>query len=352
MGTSALARALAYLSLSGRLRGLEIEQSRLAVTEIIDGEAEPALVAAFLTALAFRGETANDLAGAVAAVRSRMTPLEIDPSCRPILDTCGTGGDGANSVNISTAAALVVAACGVRVAKHGNRSASGNSGSAEVLTELGVKIDPDAIVIHRCLSDIGITFLLAPRFHPAMKHAAPIRRLLPFRTLLNLVGPLANPASPEFQLIGVPDAATATLMAQAIREIQAEEVSTKAALVVAGAGGLDEVSLAGENRVHMVGVASPRIATWEPADFGLPASSKQDLQVTGPADSAARVRAMLDGELGPVRDVVLANASAALLLVGRANSLVEGVAIAAKAIDRRDAAKLLVNWAELSHQPA
>ncbi len=261
----------------------------------------------------------------------------------PTLDTCGTGGDGAHTVNISTATAIVVAAAGVPVAKHGNRSASGNSGAAEVLAELGLAIDAEVPVLARCLRDLGITFLLAPKFHPALRHAAAVRKQLPFRTLFNMVGPLANPARPDYQLIGVPALPMADLMARAIARL-----GVVRAAVVVGADGLDEVSLGGPTRVRWVedGVVGER--TWHPEDFGLPAVHPEELRVAGPADCAARIRALLGREAGPVRSTVLANSAAALLVAGRVASLGDGVALAARAIDGGEAARLLDRWVDMS----
>ena len=343
---SALTDALVMLA---DVVDLSPEQSRAAITEIIDGLADPVLVGAFLTALRMKGEVADELAGAVQAVRARMTPLEIPAACRPLLDTCGTGGDGANSVNISTAAAIVVAACGVRVAKHGNRAASGNSGSAEVLTELGVKIDASHETLRRNLEDVGIAFLFAPNFHPALRHASPVRKMLPFRTLFNFVGPLANPCRPEFQLIGVPDRNRARMLARTLSELNT--TSEVEAYVVAGGGGLDEVSLRGVNVVERVqGNVDHPNEFWEALDFGLPTPSNDELRVDGPGQSASRIREMLQGAPGAVRSVVLANAAAALRLVGKVNSLREGVMVASEAIDRGDASRLLAKWARASHE--
>ncbi len=350
-----------------------------AVSAIMSGDAEPAAIAAFLTALHFKGIAPDELNGALTAVIDRREAFPIPDALRPVLDTCGTGGDGSNSVNISTAAAIVVAACGVRVAKHGNRSASGNSGSAEVLDELGVKFDAEAPALLRCLEEIGITFLFAPRFHPAMKYAAPVRKILPFRTIFNLIGPLANPADPDAQLVGVPDLMRAELLRSVLRARSSGELTDKTyagwaamfregckapiarraaehetrprfrAFVVSGAGGLDEVSLAGTTHVLPTLSQYRRQLTWEPTDFGLPAVANSLLAVTGPKDSASKIREMLAGQRGPLRDVVLANAAAALKLVEKVENLLEGVARAAEAIDRGDAARLLDRWAKLSH---
>lgn len=349
MSNSALDDAIAVLASNGVLTR---EMSRDAIGSIIDGDGGPAQIAAFLTALHFRGIEANGLVGAALAVRARMTPFPISDEMRPILDTCGTGGDGVNSVNISTASALVVAACGVRVAKHGNRSASGNSGSSEVLSELGVNVDADPRILNRCLGELGITFLFAPNFHGALKHAAPIRKILPFRTIFNLIGPLVNPSKPDHQVIGVPDREKAQLIRTVYRELSELESSAiprSRAFVISADSGLDEVSLSGTTYVYPTWGYDPAKCAWRPEDFGLPLAADEALKVSGPADSASKIRAMLAGERGPVRDVVLANASVALNLVKKVDTLSEGVALASETIDRGEAKRLLGRWAAMSH---
>ncbi len=322
---------------------LSAEETAASVSALMAGTESDVVIAAFLTALRVKGETANELAGAVMAVRERMASWEVDPVRRPLIDTCGTGGDGADSVNVSTAAAIVVAACGVSVAKHGNRSATGRSGSAEVLTELGVAIEAEPERLRRCLAELGITFLFAPAFHPALRHAASVRKSLPFRTLFNLVGPLANPARPEYQLVGVAGQAQANLVAGALVRLGIRRAS-----VVTGGDGLDEVTLDGPTRVLWVeaGVVSER--TWTPEDFNLPRVQAGSLRVAGPADSASRLRGFLAGEPGPVRSIVLANSAAALLVAGAVDHLREGVQIAAGAVDSGAAAALLEAWGRLS----
>jgi len=338
--TAPLVEALRILGSGG---GLTEAQSRAAVGSIIDGDAPEVLIGAFLTALRVKGESAAELAGAVEAVRERSTGWDPEVPSPPTLDTCGTGGDGANTVNISTASAIVVAACGVPVAKHGNRSASGNSGSAEVLAELGVEVEADPAVLRRCLGELGLTFLFAPKFHPALRFAAPIRRQLPFRTLFNLVGPLANPARPAYQLIGVPDAAQAEKVARAIGRL-----GVVRAAVVTGSDGLDEVSLGGLTRVLWAEAGGVTDRTWLPDDFGLPPVRADDLRVAGPAESAARLRELFDGAAGPVRRTVQANAAAALLVAGRVETLRRGVAMAAVVLDDGSAASLLERWSRMS----
>jgi anthranilate phosphoribosyltransferase len=340
---------------------LTAEETAAAVSEIMAGAASEAAIAAFLTALRVKGETAEELAGAVEAARARMTPWDElagsdDPHPHPhpyvsprLLDTCGTGGDGTGSVNVSTATALVVAACGVAVAKHGNRSASGNSGSAEVLEELGIAIDAPTPVLKRCLEELGITFLFAPSFHPALRFAAPVRRQLPFRTLFNLVGPLANPVRPAYQLVGVAGDRLAMLVAAALARLGVHR-----AAVVTGGDGLDEVTLDGPTRVRWIESAVVTDQTWSAQDFGLPPmpALARSVAVSGPAASAARIRAFLAGEVGPVRSLVLANSAAALLVAGRVARLTEGVETAARSVDSGAAADLLERWARLSHSHA
>jgi anthranilate phosphoribosyltransferase len=319
------------------------DESADAVAAIIDGQADEVGIAALLTALAMRGETAEVVAGAVRAVRERMTRLDVPGALRPLLDTCGTGGDGASTFNISTASAIVAAACGARVAKHGNRSASGRCGSAEVLDALGIAIEAPPDTLRRCLADMGIAFLMAPRFHPALRHAAPVRRRLPFRTLFNLVGPLANPAAPEYQIVGAPSERLAEILAGALAML-----GLRRAAVVTGGDGLDEVTLGAPTRVLRIEEGVLRRETWTAEDFGLPEAGVDCLRIDGPADAAERLRRVLSGGRGPCRDVVLANASAALLVAERAESLTDGVAQASRAIDSGAAADVLERWVALS----
>jgi anthranilate phosphoribosyltransferase len=330
---------------AGVAGGLSAAEASAAVGVIMAGEASEVAIAAFLTALRVKGETADELAGAVEAVRARMAPWDADggDTPRPLLDTCGTGGDGANTVNVSTATAIVAAACGVPVAKHGNRSASGNSGSAEVLAELGVAIEAGPAVLRRCLAELGITFLFAPAFHPALRFAGPVRRQLPFRTLFNLVGPLANPARPDLQLVGVAGERQADLVAQTLARL-----GVRRAAVVTGGDGLDEVTLDGPTRVRWVEAGELTLQAWSPEDFGLPRVPAAALRVAGPAESAARLRAFLAGQEGPIRSLILANSAAALLVAGAVSTLPEGVERSAVAVDSGAARRLLEGWCRLS----
>lgn len=342
-----IAPLLAALEVLAGGRSLTEREAREAVAAIMTGEASEVLIAAFLSGLRVRGETAEELAGAVAAARGGAVGWPAVADLPPTLDTCGTGGDGACTVNVSTATAIVVAACGVPVAKHGNRSASGNSGSAEVLAELGVAVEADPVVLMRCLRELGLTFLFAPRFHPALRFAVPVRRQLPFRTLFNLVGPLANPARPAFQLVGVPDVRLADLVADAVARLGV----TRAAIVTGG-DGLDEVSLGGETRVRWVEAGRITTRSWSPHDFGLGPVAPAELRVAGPDASARAIRDLLAGRSGPVRATVLANAAAALLVAGAVPDLRSGVEQAERAVDEGLADDLLRRWVEASRGEA
>jgi anthranilate phosphoribosyltransferase len=342
---TALTRALRKLAAR---QDLSVPEAEAAVLDVLSGEAPEAAIAALLTALRVKGETADELIGAVMAVRSRVATDGLRPTPPGAIDTCGTGGDLANTVNVSTAAALVVAACGVPVVKHGNRAASGNSGSAEVLAELGVAIEAGPPVVARCLAELGVTFLFAPRYHAGLRFSGPVRRQLPFRTLFNLVGPLANPALPDYQLVGVAGERPAVLVAETLARL-----GTRRAAVVTGSDGLDEVTLAGPTQVYWVEGGGVTPLRWVPDDFGLGHIPTEELRVSGPSDSAARISHVLSGEPGPIRDAVLANASAALRVAGRCgDDLSDGVRMAADAVDTGRALRLLGRWRELSHEPA
>jgi anthranilate phosphoribosyltransferase len=340
--TSPIASAVARLVVGD---SLPASLARDAVAAMLDGEASEAATAAFLTALHVKGETGEELLGAVTAIRDRMIAFESGQS--NCLDTCGTGGDGARSVNISTGAAVVVAACGVPVAKHGNRAATGRSGSSDVLGALGVKVDVEPSVLRHGLAELGIAFLFAPRFHPGLRGVAVVRSQLPFRTIFNLVGPLCNPASPAFQLVGVPDPAHAERMA----EVLAWTGSIRRAAVVRGSDGMDEVTLTGDTHVLLVEEGRISARTWTVGDFDLPLTGAEGLRVEGPDESAAMLRQAFDGQPGPVRNYLLANAAAALWTT-RGVPLPEGVEQAADALDSGRAARLLERWATLTSDGA
>ena len=328
------------------------------VEGVLSGAVELDAFGRWLVALAEVGETAPEIAGVAAALRRRMLPLDAGlPAGTLVADTCGTGGDGSGSFNISTAAALVVAAAGQPVAKHGNRAVSSRTGSADVLGELGVKTDAPLGAVARCLREVGICFCLAPAHHPAMARVGPLRKSLGRPTVFNLVGPLCNPAGAGVQVIGVGRPAAREPIAEAARLLGARR-----ALVVSGflagrdgtlaAEPFDEVSLFGPTEVIDVTADGGRRFRWTPADFGLaiePAERLAELEVAGPAQSAAVIRGVLAGERGPRRDVVVLNAAAVLLAAGRAATATAARAAAEAALDSGAAAEVLARWARLSH---
>lgn len=319
---------------------LTSDQMYSAVSQIMDGNATEVSIAAFLTALRCKGEATAELVGAARVMRERATKITAKKT--GLLDTCGTGGDVLHTFNISTAAALVAAACGVPVGKHGNRSATSTSGSADVLEALGVRIDLPPERVAACIDEVGIGFCFAQLLHGAMKYAAPVRKQLGFRTIFNNLGPLTNPASAEFQLVGASRTSTADKLARALSEL-----GVGRALVVCGAGELDEVSLWGETAVFEVSADGVNLSGWSHETFELPSCRVEDLQVESVAESAKIIRGILAGEKGPARDVVLANTAAALFAARHVVSPVEGVAEAATAIDTSKAEQLvarLVEW--------
>jgi anthranilate phosphoribosyltransferase len=320
-----------HLARLARGERLSEEEAASAMGTIMDGEATPAQIGALLASMAARGETEDEVVGFARAMRARALPLRSTGA----IDTCGTGGDGAGTFNISTVASLVVAACGVPVAKHGNRSASGTCGSADVVEALGVRIDAPIATVQRALDEAGWSFLFAPRFHASTRHAALPRRELGVRTAFNLLGPLTNPARPAGQVVGVPRPELAGFLARCLRRL-----GTSRAWVVHGSG-LDELTLAGETTVAEVNGESVREFTVTPADAGLGRAPLEALRGGDPRANAAIAREVLQGGTGPRRDVVLLNAAAALLVAGRVEDLREGVRMAAAAIDQGKAIALL-----------
>lgn len=315
-------------------KGLSIDDAQAVFEQVMQGRCSDVQIAALLTALRVKGETVEELVGAVEAMRHHLVP--IDAGRDDILDTCGTGGDESGTFNVSTAAALVAAAAGAAVVKHGNRGVSSASGSSDVLEALGVRVDVGPDVVARCIRELSFGFCFAPVFHRAMHYAAPVRKQLRFRTLFNLAGPLANPVRPAYQLLGVGQPELAELMAEAIRRL-----GIRQAFVVWGADGMDEVTLSGTTRVFDVRPDSIRQSQWKPDDFALPVRLIDEIRVASPGESAQVIRAILDGRPGAHRDVVLANAAAALWVAGKAEGLVDGVQRAAAAIDAGKAAHLL-----------
>ncbi len=305
---------------------------------MLDGGMGDAEIAATLIDLAERGETANEIAGAARAMRVRLIPVKAPAGA---IDVCGTGGDGHHTLNVSTAVALVVAACGVPVAKHGNRAASSKAGAADTLEALGLDMDRAVQTAETTLAELGICFLFAGKHHPAMARIMPIRKALGRRTIFNLMGPLANPAGVQRQLIGIARPAYVPIYADALAQL-----GTEHSMIVSGDEGLDELSLAGGNEVAVIdpqGYAMQRISA---ADAGLAAAPVEALR-GGAADyNAAALRRLLDGEQTPYRDAVLLNAAGALIVAGSVTGWIEGVALAAEAIDSGKARTLLERWIE------
>ena len=322
-------------------RDLSDAQMRGLMRAMIAGECGDAETAALLTALRMKGESAAEIAAAATVLREHMVPR--DTGRDDVLDTCGTGGDDAATFNISTTAALVAAAAGVPVVKHGNRAVSSRSGSADVLAALGVVLDADAAAARRCLDRAGIAFCFAPHFHPALRHVAALRRRLGVRTLFNCLGPLVNPASAPYQLLGVGRLEWLDPLAGALARL-----GTRRALLVHGRDGLDEVSLTAPTMVREVHRGQVTDLEWRPADFGLASCTLDDLRVNGPEESAAAVRAILEGAQGPRTRIVVANAAAALLASERVGSLAEGVTRASEAVASGRAREVLNRLAQAS----
>lgn len=338
--------AASYLEIMLQLlerRELSSNQIKTILQGVLSGQLGDIESAAILTALRMKGESADDLEAAARLLRDSMVPLPLEST--DVLDTCGTGGDGANTFNISTATALVVAGTGVRVVKHGNRAASSCSGSADALHLLGVRLVASPSLARKCLEEAGLAFCFAPYFHPAMKRIADTRRRLGFRTLFNCMGPLLNPARAAFQLLGIGQAQLMAPMSEALRRL-----GTRGAFLVRSEDGLDEVSLSAPTRVFVVRNDEITLAEWTPRDFGLPRCSLSDLRATSPAESIARMREVLEGREGPALHVVLANAAAALLLLDRAKDLKEGVALAHEAVRKGQALRVLERLRMLTHE--
>lgn len=329
--------------------GIDLSQDEMTavIDQLLTGAVPENEIAVLLTALRAKGETADEIAGAARAMRRHMTPIRT--SRTNLVDTCGTGGIGSDLLNISTAAAIVVAAAGVSVAKHGNRSVTSKSGSADVLRVLGVNVDAPAAVVERCLDELGICFCFAPHFHPAMKHVAAVRKQLGFATIFNLLGPLCNPAGATRQLLGVGKRE----LHQTLADVAAR-LGTERTLVVHGTDGLGEVSLSAPTEVIEVSADRQRSFVWQPEDFGLMTASKELLRVTSPKDSAALIRRIFAGERGPPRDVVILNAAAALLAAEAEREPRAAAERAAAVIDSGAAGRLLIEWVAHSspHAPS
>jgi anthranilate phosphoribosyltransferase len=324
---------------------LTVDEAATAMEAIMDGQAQPSQIAGFLIGLAMKGERPGEIVGLARTMRTKATKLS--RSFAPVFDTCGTGGDRAHTFNVSTVAALVLAACGVRVAKHGNRSVSSRCGSADLFEALGVNVAAPPDVVERCLEHAGIAFLFAPTFHPSMRHAAQTRRELGVRTAFNLLGPLTNPAGARRQLVGVPRPELTELVARSLAQLGAER-----AWVVHGADGLDEISTTGYTKVSECRDGAVNTFYLHPADEGLAKASPESLRGGDAAANAEIARRILEGERGPARDIVLLNTGAALLIADIVRTVPDGIAMAAEALDSGRAAGALDTLVKISNDGA
>jgi anthranilate phosphoribosyltransferase len=309
-----------------RRQDLTVEEAAGAMEEIMGGRAQPAQIAGLLIALAMKGERPTEVVGLARTMRARATPLSRKHD--DVFDTCGTGGDRAHTFNVSTVAALVVSACGVRVAKHGNRSVSSRCGSADLFEALGVNIGAAPETVERCLEDTGIAFFFAPTFHPSMRHAAPTRKELGVRTAFNLLGPLTNPAAAARQLVGVPRPELTELVARSLGML-----GSRRAWVVHGADGLDEISTTGYTKVSECRDGAVNTFYLHPSDAGLPKAQPETLRGADAAENARIALEVLEGRAGAPRDIVVLNAGASLLIAGAATDLRDGIRQAQAAID-------------------
>lgn len=313
-----------------------------AMHDLMTGEATPAQVGAFLTALRMKGETFEEIAGLADGMRAKAERVELDMA---LLDTCGTGGDGSGSLNVSTASAFVLSGAGVPVAKHGNRSMTSKCGSADVLEALGYKIDHGPAEVARLISETGFGFMFAQRFHPAMKFVGPVRQQLGVRTVFNILGPLTNPAGAKHQVLGVPNTAIAEKMAEALRML-----GSVRSLVVSGDGGIDEISLSGTTVIFDVQQDGVTRSEFHPEDVGIRTAHARDIAGGDPLFNAGIIRDIFNGEKGPKRDVVVINAAAAFVASGRAPDMLQGVKEAEHAIDEGYARHALERAVLLSQQ--
>jgi anthranilate phosphoribosyltransferase len=327
---------------------LSRDEARAVMNQVMVGEATPAQIGGFLVALRLKGETADEIAGCAEAMREHV--LAVRPSRADLVDTAGTGGDGAGTINISTAAALVAAAAGAGVAKHGNRAVSSACGSADVLEALGFRLELPPARIEQSIDELGFGFLFAPTHHPAMRHAAPVRRELAARTVFNVLGPLTNPAGARAQVVGVYAPALVRTIAEVLAQLGAAR-----AFVVHGAGGIDELSPAGPNLVCEVVEGEVHEREIDPLDFGVPRCDPDELRGGSPEVNAAAIRAVFDGENGGRRSAVLLNAAGAIAASGHARDLREGLGLAKEAVDSGAAAtrlEELIRFSQAAEVPA
>ena len=320
---------------------LSVAEAREVMRQIMHGQATPAQIGAFLTALRMKGETADEITGCALAMRE--SAITVKPKQNQLVDTCGTGGDGSGTFNISTTVAFVAAGAGLAVAKHGNRSVSSRCGSADLLQALGVNLELRPEQVAQCIDEVGIGFLFAPKLHPAMKYALAPRQEIGLRTIFNILGPLSNPAQAKRQLLGVYHSDLTELMAEVLLALGAEH-----AFVVHGANGLDELSVTGPNRVSEL--RNSRIETYylNPEELGLPRAKLSDLTGGSIKDNAEITKALLEGKHGAKRDIVLLNAAAVLIAGDKSNSFSEGLTLAAEAIDSGKAQRKLEQLVEFS----
>ena len=323
-------------------RALSRHEMRRAVDLLLENAAAENAIAEFLLALKARGETVEEIVAAAEAMRAKAIRVEAPPEA---IDTCGTGGDGADTFNISTAAALIVAGCGLPVAKHGNRSASSRSGSSDVLEALGVNIHAPEGTIARCIADAKVGFMFAAYHHRSVAHVAAARKKLGVRTIFNALGPLANPAGARRQLVGVYDRALTGAIAEALGLLGADR-----AWVVAGSDGLDELTTTAHSFVSEINDGAVRHFTIAPEDAGLPRATSSDLKGGDPTDNARALRRLLDGEGGPYRDIAILNAAAALIVGGKASTLRDGARLAAQSIDSGRAREALQKLVRISNE--
>jgi anthranilate phosphoribosyltransferase len=322
-------------------RSLSLNEAAIVMQEIMEGTATPAQFGAFVTALRLKGETIEEIAGLARTMRAKALQVNIN---EPVVDTCGTGGDGSGTFNISTAAAFVAAACGLKIAKHGNRAMSSQCGSADVLEALGVKIDMNPEQVKRCLENVGIGFMLAPVFHPAMKYAAAPRKEVGIRTVFNILGPLTNPAGAKAQVMGVPEKGLTEKMATVLKIL-----GGKRALVVYGEDGLDEITITGTTFVSEL--KNDNIINYEitPEEMGLKRAKSDTLKGGTAKENAELLHRILSGKKGAQRDIVLMNASAALLAGDKVATLKQGILMAGQAIENGSALKKMEELVKFSH---
>jgi anthranilate phosphoribosyltransferase len=324
-----------------RHEDLTSDEAAAAMAEVMEGRAAPAHIAGLLIGLVMKGERPTEIVGLARSMRAHA--VQVSKRHERVFDTCGTGGDRSGTFNISSCAAVVIAACGVRVAKHGNRSVSSLSGSADVFEALGVRVTASPAVVERCLAEAGIGFFFAPTFHPSMRHAGPVRKDLGVRTAFNLLGPLTNPAGATRQIVGVPRPDLTELIARSLLLLGSER-----AWVVHGADGIDEISTTGYTKISECKDGSVNTFYLHPADVGLPKAPAGALKGGDAHENARIIERVLNGEHGPARDVVLLNAGAGLMVSGEAASVAEGILKAARAIDVGEARRTLDRLASIS----